>query len=76
MEQFELRSTLAIRVGELDRQARSWQETIDAHKEALRQASGDPRAAALRTDINGLAAEQSELLRQRKEIVSLSRRAK
>ncbi len=76
VEQFELRSTLANRVGELDRQARSWQETIDAHKEALRQASGDPRAAALRTDINALAAEQSELLQQRKEIVSLSRRAK
>lgn len=76
VEQFELRSTLANRVSELDREARSWQETIDAHKQALQQASGDPRAAALRTDINGLTAEQAELVRQTRELVSISRRAK
>jgi uncharacterized protein YcfJ len=76
VEQFELRSTLASRVGELDREARSWQATIDAHKEALRQASGDPRAAALRTEIDGLNAEQSALARHRKELAAISRRAK
>jgi hypothetical protein len=76
VEEFELRSTIATRVGELDREARSWQATIDAHKEALRQASGDPRAAALRSEIDGLSAEQSELLRQRKELLSITRRAR
>lgn len=76
VEEFELRSTVIKRVGELDRQGRSWQQTIDDHKAALRQAGRDPRAATLRSDINGLAAEQSELLRQRKELVSITRRAR
>jgi hypothetical protein len=76
VEEFELRSTVSNRIGELDRQARVWQETIDAHKAALRQASGDPRAATLRTEINDLAAEQSELKRQRRELVTITRRAR
>jgi uncharacterized protein YcfJ len=76
VEQFELRSTLANRVGELDRRARSWQETIDAHKAALRQVGGDPRGAALKTEIDGLAKEQAELSRQRKQLLSIARRAK
>ena len=76
VEQFELRSTLGNRIGELDRQARDWQETIDAHKAALKAVSGDPRAAALRTEINDLAAEKSELLRQKGELVSISKRAR
>jgi hypothetical protein len=76
VEEFELRSTLANRIGELDREARSWQATIDAHKEALRQARSDPRAATLRKDINGLEAERSQLLRQKRELITISDRAK
>lgn len=76
VEQFELRSTVARRVGELERRERSWQETIDAHKAALRQVGSDPRAAALRTDIDALAAEQTELRRQRKQLSSIVRRAR
>jgi hypothetical protein len=76
VEQFELRITLANRLGELDREARSWQATIAAHKAALRQASGDPRAVALQSEINGLNAEQAELDRQRKELATISHRAK
>ena len=76
VEQFELRTTLANRISEIDRRARSWQATIDAHKEALRQAGADPRAAALRQEIDSLSAEQSQLLRQRKEMMSITRRAR
>lgn len=76
VEEFELRSTVTKRVGELDRQERSWQQTIDEHKAALRQAGRDPRAAALQSEINGLAAEQSNLARQRKELISITRRAR
>jgi len=76
VEEFELRTTLVNRVAEIDRRARVWQETIDAHKAALRQAGADPRAAALRSDIDALAAEQAELLRQRKELMSITRRAR
>jgi uncharacterized protein YcfJ len=76
VEEFELRTTVSTRISELDREARSWQATIDAHKQALKQAGNDPRAATLRSDINGLAAEKSELLRQRNEMISITRRAK
>lgn len=76
VEEFELRSTVTKRVGELDRQERSWQQTIDEHKAALRTAGRDPRAATLRSDINALAAEQSQLVRQRKELLSITRRAR
>jgi uncharacterized protein YcfJ len=76
VEQFELRSTVATRIGELDREARSWQDTIDAHKAALQQYRNDPRAAMLRSDLDSLTAESADLARQRRELLSITRKAK
>jgi hypothetical protein len=76
VEQFELRTTVVTRMGEVDRQARSWQDTIDQHKLALKQAGNDPRTAQLKTSVNGLTREQAELLRQRKELAGIIRKAR
>lgn len=76
VEQFEVRSLVATRISEVDRRTRSWQETIDAHKAALRQFGGDPRSATLRTSIQELSAQQSELRRHGSELRSMVRRAR
>jgi len=76
VEQFELRSTLAKRAGQLDRESRSWQEAIDGHKAALEQYRSDPRAGALRSDIATLAGERATLDKQRRELNGITKRAR
>jgi hypothetical protein len=70
--EFDLRTSITTKVGEVDRAARSWQETIDAHKAVIKGASTDPRGPELEAEVNRLAAERTELLRLRAQLVSIT----
>jgi hypothetical protein len=72
VQEFELRTSINSKVGEVDRAARSWQETIDAHKSVLKGASADARGPELEAEINRLTEERTELLRQRAKLVSIN----
>jgi uncharacterized membrane protein len=72
VQEFDLRTSINAKVAEVDRAARSWQETIDAHKAVLKAAGTDPRGPELETEINRLAEERAELLRQRARLISIN----
>jgi uncharacterized protein YcfJ len=72
VQEFDLRTTVNSKVAEIDRAARSWQETIDAHKGVLKGASSDPRGPELEAEINRLAEERAELLRQKARLISIN----
>jgi hypothetical protein len=74
VQEFDLRTSVNSKVGEIDRAARSWQETIDAHKKVVAGASSDPRGPELEAEINRLAEERAELLRQRERLISISQK--
>ena len=71
-QEFDLRTSVASKIGEIDRADRSWQETIDAHKTVLSKASGDSRGPELEAEINRLSEERTELLRQRARLISIN----
>jgi hypothetical protein len=71
-EEFDLRTSLTSKISEVDRAARSWQETIDAHKAVLKAASADARGPELEAEISRLAEERTELLRQRARLISIN----
>ena len=64
-------SVSVIAGGEIDQAARSWQETIDAHKAVLKKATDDPHSAELQTAIDQLAEQRAELLRQRTKLAAI-----
>ena len=70
--EFDLRTSVTSKVNEIDRAARSWQETIDAHKAVVKGASGDPRGPELEAEVNRLSAERDDLLRQRARLISIN----
>lgn len=72
VEEFDLRTSVNTKIGEIDRAARSWQETIEAHKAVVKGASSDPRGAELEAEVNRLAEERTELLRQRARLISIN----
>lgn len=72
VQEFDLRTSIISKVGEIDRAARSWQETIDAHKAVVKGASADPRGPELEAEVNRLAEERAELLRQRGRLISIT----
>lgn len=72
VQEFEVRTSVNSKVGQIDRASRSWQETIEAHKKVLAAAATDPRGAELETEINRLAEERTELLRLRARLVSIN----
>jgi hypothetical protein len=72
VQEFDLRTSVASKIGEVDRAERSWQETIDAHKAVLSKASGDARGPELEAEINRLSEERAELLRQRARLISIN----
>lgn len=74
VQEFDLRTSVNSKVGEIDRAARSWQETIDAHKKVVAGASADPRGPELEAEINRLAEERAELLRQRERLISINQK--
>lgn len=72
VQEFDLRTSVNSKIDQVDRAARSWQETIDAHKAVLKGASADPRGPELEADINRLTEERGELLRQRARLISIN----
>ncbi len=72
VEEFDLRTSITAKIGEVDRASRSWQETIDAHKAVLKGAGADARGPELEAEINRLAEERTELLRQRVRLISIN----
>lgn len=74
VQEFEVRTRVASKIAETDRAERSWQETIDAHKGVLKGASADARGPELEAEINRLAEERTELLRQRARLVSINQK--
>jgi hypothetical protein len=72
VQEFDLRTSVNTKIGEIDRAARSWQDTIDAHKGVLKGASADPRGPELEAEINRLSEERAELLRQKARLISIN----
>jgi hypothetical protein len=72
--EFDLRTSIQSEIGRADRAARSWQETIDAHKAVLKGTAGDARGPELEAEVNRLAGERSELLLQRDRLISISKK--
>jgi hypothetical protein len=71
VQEFDLRTSINSKLGEIDGAARSWQETIDAHKTVLQKAGDDPHAADLQTEINQFSEVRAELLRQRARLTGI-----
>ena len=72
VQEFDLRTSVTSKISEVDRASRSWQETIDAHKAVLKGASADARGPELEAEINRLAEERAELLRQRERLTAIN----
>lgn len=71
VQEFDLRTTINTKLNEIDREARSWQETIDAHKSVMKKATDDPHNASLQKEIDALAEQRAELLRQRAKLAGI-----
>jgi DNA-binding FrmR family transcriptional regulator len=70
--EFDLRTSVNTKIGEIDREARSWQETIDAHKKVLARAGGESRSDELQSGIEELSEERAQLLRQRERLSAIN----
>ncbi|HEY3899105.1 MAG TPA: hypothetical protein VGM54_10855 [Chthoniobacter sp.] len=71
VQEFDLRTTINTKVTEIDSRARSWQETIDAHKAVLKKAAEDPHSADLQKEIDELTEQRAEMLRQRDKLAAI-----
>ncbi len=69
--EFDLRTSISTKLTEIDRDSRSWQETIDAHKAVMQKAADDPHGADLQKEIEELSEQRAELLRQRAKLAAL-----
>ncbi len=72
VQEFDLRTSVNSEIGKVDRAAKAWQATIDAHQAVLKGASTDPRGPELEAEINRLAEERAELLRQRARLLAIN----
>jgi len=71
VQEFDLRTSIIIKLREIDQAARSWQETIEAHKAVMQKAKDDPHSGELQTQIDELSEQRAELLRQRAKLAGL-----
>lgn len=76
IEPFEFRASLTKQLDDIDVQARSWQDTIEAHKSVLKKAPDDPHSAQLQTAIDQIAEQRAELLRQRARLSAVREQMK
>jgi len=74
--EFDLRTSIYTKVEEIDREAKSWQETIDAHKAVLQKSTDDPHHADLQKAIDELSEQRAELLRQRATLAGINDKLK
>ncbi|TCO95356.1 hypothetical protein EV701_10142 [Chthoniobacter flavus] len=70
-QEFDLRTSIASKLAELDRESPAWQEKIDAHKAVLSKAGDDPHADDLKKQIDDFSEQRTELLRQRAKLATL-----
>lgn len=70
-QEFDLRTSIASKLAELDREAPAWQQKIDAHKAVLSKAGDDPHASDLQAQVDQLTELRAELLRQRAKLAAL-----
>jgi len=71
VQEFDLRTSINSKLTELDHEARSWQDTIDAHKAVMQKSTDDPHGADLQKEIDALSEQRAELLRQRAKLAAL-----
>ncbi|MDR3403379.1 MAG: hypothetical protein P4L99_12850 [Chthoniobacter sp.] len=71
VQEFDLRTSINTKLTEIDHEARSWQDTIDAHKAVMQKATEDPHSADLQKEIDQLSEQRAELLRQRAKLAGL-----
>ena len=71
VQEFDLRTTINTKITEIDGRARSWQETIDAHKAVLKKATEDPHSSDLQKEIDELTEQRAEMLRQRDTLAAI-----
>ncbi len=69
--EFDLRTSINTKLTEVDHEARSWQDTIDAHKAVMQKSADDPHSADLQKEIDELTEQRNELLRQRAKLAAL-----
>jgi outer membrane lipoprotein SlyB len=74
--EFDLRTSILTKLEEIDREAKSWQETIDAHKAVLKKSADDPHNADLQKAVDDLTEQRSELLRQRADLAGINDKLK
>jgi hypothetical protein len=72
VQEFDLRTSVNSKTSEIDREARSWQETINAHKAVLRRAGSESRADELQSSIDELTEERAQLIRQRERLSAIN----
>ncbi len=72
--EWELRTSTIGKISEIDREARSWQETIDAHKAVLSRAGSEARSVELQTGIDELREERAKLLHQRERLSAINQK--
>ena len=68
----DLRKTVASELAAVDRRARTWQETIEAHKAFVQKYRMSARGAQLESSLSSLDAERTELLRQRGQLEAIA----
>lgn len=68
----DLRKDAGRELAAADRRARTWQETIDAHKAYVRKYHGGARGADVEQSLTRMEAERTELLRQRNQLEAIA----
>jgi len=74
--EFDLRTSILTKLEEIDRESKSWQETIDAHKAVLKKSADDPHNADLQKAVDDLTEQRAELLRQRADLAGINDKLK
>lgn len=67
-----LQKSAASELAAVDWHARTWQETIDAHKAFVQKYRMSARGAELESSLSSLDAERTELLRQRGQLEAIA----
>ena len=76
VQEFDLRTSINSKLNEIDHEARSWQETIDAHKAVMKKATDNPHGTDLQKEIDQLSEQRTELLHQRAKLAAIPEKLK
>jgi uncharacterized protein YcfJ len=76
VEEFDLRTSVASTLREVDLRASAWQAAIAGHKEALRRRAEDARSATAAAELDALSREEAALQRERERLMSIEMKLK